>query len=125
MPITPVLFYPNLEPVLPFYLDVLGFTPNWITTDEAGGKPTYADLDFEGSTLMLDTLGDPEVTTPLGAGVVLYVELAGDIDATFERLKRTGVEIVEPLCEQYWGGRVFTINDPAGYALSFYQRKQD
>lgn len=124
MPITPVLFYPDLEPVLPFYLDVLGFTSNWITKSDGDGKPTYADLDFEGSTLMLDTLGDPEVATPLGAGVVLYIEMQGDIDATFERFKRVGVEVVEPPSEQYWGGRAFTINDPSGYALSFYQRKQ-
>lgn len=124
MAITPILFYPEVEPVLKFYVDELGFETNWVTRDETSGKPVYADLHFEGHTLMLDQLADPQVDTPLGAGVMLYIEMSGDIDATYARFKEAGVEIVEPLSEQYWNGRAFTINDPAGYALSFGQRNQ-
>lgn len=42
-----------------------------------------------------------------------------DVDAEFERLKKLGVEIVEPPKERPWGAKNMTFHDPAGNSITF------
>ena len=37
-----------------------------------------------------------------------------DLDATFEKVRATGAEVVQEPCEQPWGTRDFAVRDPSG-----------
>jgi uncharacterized glyoxalase superfamily protein PhnB len=37
-----------------------------------------------------------------------------DLDATFERVRASGAEIVQEPAEQFWGTRDFAVRDPSG-----------
>ena len=48
----------------------------------------------------------------------LYVD---DVDTHHEAVKATGVEIVYPLEDQFYGCRDYTIRDPDGHLIAFGQ----
>lgn len=91
--------------------------------DEAG-PVRYADLGYQGAELGLGHIAindDPEfrawVGTPLGAGVVLYLSVP-DVDRIHEKAKALGAVIEHPPEDRSYG-RVFSLNDPDGYVVSF------
>lgn len=93
---------------------------------ERRGVTTYADLELDGAELGLGNIRSNDepafrawVDTPLGAGVVVYLTVP-DVDACFERARRLGATIEVPLEDRSYG-RVFTLNDPDGYTLTFLQ----
>jgi Uncharacterized protein conserved in bacteria len=43
----------------------------------------------------------------------------GDVDAEFERLKKLGVEIIEPPTVRLWGAKNMYFNDPDGNCIVF------
>lgn len=91
---------------------------------EGDGPVRYADLSYQGTELGLGHIAindDPEyrawVGTPLGAGVLIYFSVP-DVDRVYEKAKALGAAIEhEPQDRSY--GRVFGLNDPDGYVLSF------
>jgi PhnB protein len=52
--------------------------------------------------------------------VEIYVQVE-DVDAYHDQLKGAGIRVTSPLTTQWWGDRTFTIQDPYGYQLWFYQ----
>jgi len=52
--------------------------------------------------------------------VEIYIQVE-DVDAYHDHVKSAGIRIVTPLTTQWWGDRTFTIQDPYGYTLWFYQ----
>ncbi|MPZ71498.1 MAG: hypothetical protein GEU71_18555 [Actinobacteria bacterium] len=50
----------------------------------------------------------------------LYLQ-SGDVDALYHRYQEAGMKIVDPIGDRPWGQREFTIEDPAGNWLSFWQ----
>lgn len=92
--------------------------------DDPKGPVRYADLSYQGAELGLGHIAindDPEyrawVGTPLGAGVLLYVSVP-DVDRVFEKAKAQGALIEYPPQDRSYG-RVFGLNDPDGYVVSF------
>ena len=60
--------------------------------------------------------------TPSPAGkqpVEIYLEVE-DVDGLYNRLKKKGVGISDPLTLQWWGDRTFKVLDPNGYEVWFY-----
>lgn len=113
----------NIEKSLEFY-EALGFRVDARHTDE--GTLAYADLSLDGAELGLGNIHWNDdagfrawVGTPLGAGVVVYVTVP-DVDAVHARAVRVGAVIEAPLEDRAYG-RVFTLNDPDGYTLTFLQ----
>lgn len=93
---------------------------------ERRGVTTYADLELDGAELGLGNIRSNDepafrawVDTPLGAGVAVYLTVP-DVDACFERARRVGATIEVPLEDRSYG-RVFTLNDPDGYTITFLQ----
>lgn len=112
----------DIERSLAFYKS-LGFKVTHETKME-NGSVWYADLDLDGAELGLGWIeanDDPEyqkwVSTPLGAGVVVYVTVP-DVDRLFQRAVEAGA-VIEHAPEDRPYGRVTTINDPDGYTLVF------
>ena len=113
----------NIEKSLEFYRG-LGFRVD--KAYERDGLVTYADLTFDGADFGLGHIAsndDPAfrqwVSTPLGAGVVVYFTVP-DVDKVYEAARRTGATIEAELEDRSYG-RVFTLNDPDGYTLTFLQ----
>jgi PhnB protein len=52
--------------------------------------------------------------------VEIYLEV-NDVDAYHNQVKKQGVKISDPLTDQWWGDRTFTVMDPFGYQIWFYQ----
>lgn len=50
----------------------------------------------------------------------LYIE-APDLDALYARVQAAGVKVVDPVAARDWGQREFTIEDPEGTWLTFWQ----
>lgn len=61
------------------------------------------------------------VGSPLGAGVMITVELEG-VEEIYERVKKAKVPIDSPLSERLYG-TAFMINDPDGYVVRFLRPK--
>ena len=106
----PILVTRDLEGLLGFYRDLLGFS---VTYEFPGpdGRPGYAGLQLGAAQLGIGR--DPELTDGPSArfSLWLYVE---SCDATVERLRAAGVTIVEEPADQPWGERVARVLDPDG-----------
>ncbi len=61
------------------------------------------------------------VSTPLGAGVMITVELQG-VEEVYELAQRMKTPIDSPLSERLYG-TAFMINDPDGYVVRFLRPK--
>ncbi len=112
---------------IPFY-EGLGFKVQQRHEAE-NGHLMYAELDRRGAKLSLgeiDANEDPEfqdwVSGPLGAGVLISFTVP-DIEAAWEQVQHHDVEIEEPLTEDEEMGAYFSIVDPDGYSLMFWQEE--
>ena len=90
--ITPVLFVREIEPVLPFWIDALGFAKT-IEVPGEGGKLGFVALQKDGTEVMYQTyasLGDdmPQVGEAAQKGpTFLYIEVDG-LDAVLAALNK-------------------------------------
>lgn len=112
----------DIEKSLAFYRS-LGFRVAKTYKDDSG-KVAWADLTLQGADLGLGHIAsndDPSyrewVSTPLGAGVLVYFTVP-NVDRYHKLAKESGATIEFPLTERPYG-RMFTINDPDGYSVSF------
>ena len=112
----------NIDASLAFY-KALGFKVTYRgKTDD--GKLGWCDLDMDGAGLGLGSIPSNMedeyqawVSTPLGAGVVVYVTV-DDVDRVYAKAQKVNAKIEIPLQDRSYG-RVFTLNDPDGYTVSF------
>jgi uncharacterized glyoxalase superfamily protein PhnB len=121
--ITPVLFVKEIEPVLPFWVDALGFEK--AIEVPHGDKLGFAALQKDGTEVMYQTyasLGDdmPEVAEAAKKGpTFLYIEV-DDLNAILAALKKTKMTMPERTA--FYGMREVGFQDPAGHYLTFAQR---
>jgi catechol 2,3-dioxygenase-like lactoylglutathione lyase family enzyme len=109
------------EPALTFYRDTLGLELRndvaredfrWITVG-AASQPGVAIVL---TNYLNGSPADAEAVAALVAkgalnGVHFHTD---DLDATFERVRDAGAEIVQEPTEQFWGTRDFAVRDPSG-----------
>lgn len=112
----------NLDKSLEFYT-TLGAKVKKLYKDE-DGTPTYADLNLAGAEISLGNISandDPAfrqwVSTPLGAGVIVYVTVT-NVDRWYDRAVSESLVIETPITDRSYG-RLFTVNDPDGYTITF------
>lgn len=121
--ITPVLFVKEIEPVLPFWVDALGFEKT-IEVPQ-GDKLGFAALQKDGTEVMYQSyasLGEdmPEVAEAAKKGpTFLYIEV-DNLDAVHAALKKYKVTMPERTA--FYGMREVGIQDPAGHYITFAQR---
>lgn len=128
-----VSFLPHTDPEasLAFYRDALGFEirndvgyedMRWITV----GHPAQPDT----SIVLTPPAVDPGLTDEdrqfirelVAKGAYASIVLAtDDLDACFERVEASGVDILQEPMEQDWGTRDCAFRDPAGNTVRLQQ----
>ncbi|MBY8884367.1 VOC family protein [Streptomyces sp. PTM05] len=123
------------DKALAFYRDVLGLEVRndvayegmrWVTV----GSPEQPDVEI----VLEPPLANPNASPAdkqamaelLAKGLLRAVIFAtDDVDATFERLRASGAEVLQEPVDQHYGVRDCAFRDPAGNMLRFNQpRKQ-
>jgi uncharacterized glyoxalase superfamily protein PhnB len=121
--ITPVLFVNAIEPILPFWVDRLGFAKTIEVPH--GDKLGFVALQHGQTEIMYQTfasLGDdmPQILDAAKKGpTFLYIEI-DDLDAVKTALKNT--KITQPERTAFYGMREIGYQDPAGHYLTFAHR---
>lgn len=121
--ITPVLLVKEIEPVLPFWVDKLGFTKTIEVPD--GNKLAFVALVKGNTELMYQTYASVEKDAPPSMAAAarkgpayLYVEV-DNLDAVLAALK--DVPKTMPERTAFYGMREFAIQEPGGHFITFAQ----
>lgn len=112
----------NIEKSLEFYRNI-GFRVARTYKNDAG-QVAWADLSLQGAEFGLGHIpsnDDPGfrqwTSTPLGAGVIVYFTVP-NVDRYYKLAQDVRATIEMPLTDRPYG-RMFTLNDPDGYTISF------
>jgi uncharacterized glyoxalase superfamily protein PhnB len=124
----------DIQKSLEFYIKTLGF----MTMDKLIRKDGYiahASVGIEAPVLSLspiDSVRHPQTKkelteNKLGVGVRFHFGMTGakKLDEYFTELKRKGIKVVTEPKTEFWGDRIFTVEDPDGYTLTFSEHVQD
>jgi uncharacterized glyoxalase superfamily protein PhnB len=122
--ITPVLFVKEIEPVLPFWVEKLGFT----RTIEVphGNKLGFIALQNGGTEVMYQSYASVGEDMPLLPEIskgptFLYVEV-DNFDAVVSALK--GAKVVQPERTAFYGMREIGFQEPGGHYVTFANPSQ-
>jgi len=120
--LSPVLFVKEIEPVLPFWVEGLGFQKT-IEVPE-GNKLGFVILEKDGVEVMYQTYASVEKDLPSLAADVrkgptfLYVQV-DDLGAVKAAVKRA--EVYLPERKTFYGATEIGVKDPAGHFITFAQ----
>lgn len=117
-----MIYVESVEQARSFYVDKLGFT-HMMGMLGKDGQLDFCTVSLGGARIML--MRPVEGLTGTNATnekrpVELYMQVA-DVEAYFEQVSKQKARATTPLTEQWWGDRTFTIQDPFGYQIWFYQ----
>jgi uncharacterized glyoxalase superfamily protein PhnB len=116
--IAPILAVKDVDASLAFYTEKLGFEKLFVM-EGSGGKNTFAFVSMGYlAQIGLDAQPTP---APVGSGVVIMIYPPEEInlDKLYADVQSKGVVIEQPLHDEYWGDRTFSVKDPDGYYLTF------
>ena len=118
----PMISVDSVDQARAFYVDKLGFG-HLMGMLGKDGQLDFCTVTLGGGKVMLTR--PQEKTEGIGLTsakrpVEIYFEV-DDVNAYHDRVKKNGVKITSPLTDQWWGDRTFTIMDPFGYQVWFYQ----
>jgi uncharacterized glyoxalase superfamily protein PhnB len=122
--VIPTIRVRSMADALAFYLGPLEFGLERGGADESNSAVSRGD-----ARLMLETAVDhygdeynAAIRQRLGSASAgsLYIE-AADLAGFHSRLQAAGVRIVDPLADRPWGQAEFTVEDPEGNWLSFWE----
>jgi uncharacterized glyoxalase superfamily protein PhnB len=121
--ITPVLLVKEIEPILPFWVDRLGFTKT-IEVPE-GNKLAFVALQKSAVEVMYQTYASVEKDAPpqMGADArkgptYLYLEV-DNFGAVLAAMK--DAKLVMPVRTAFYGMKEFAVQDPGGHFITFAQ----
>ncbi len=119
--ISPTLAVRNMKQTIEFYKDSLGFKMGMAFPD--ADNPEYVDLSKDGMVLMFIPAENIDIGSDekLGVGVNIYMQIDGDIDEYYNKLKDQNVKIAVDIKDEPYGIRDFTVEDIDGYKLTFNQ----
>ena len=106
--LVPELPVEDVERAQQYYRDVLGFEIGWLYPGKEMGAVSRRDVVIFFRR-----------TKPPFAPAVHWV-FAEDVDASYDELKTSGANIVEPLAKKPWGLRQFTVDDLDGNRFYFH-----
>ena len=119
--ITPVLFVKEIEPVLPFWVEKLGFTKTIEVLQ--GNKVGFLALQKGNTEVMYQSYASVAEDTPLIAETrkgptFLYIEV-DNLDAVLSALKDS--KIVQQERTAFYGMREVGFQEPGGHYVTFAQ----
>ena len=122
--ITPVLLVKEIEPVIPFWVDRLGFTKT-IEVPE-GNKLGFVAFQKGAAEVMYQTYSSVEKDAPPAmaaearkGSTYLYMEV-DNFDTVLAAMK--DVKIVMPVRTAFYGMKEFAVQDPTGHFITFAQQ---
>ena len=116
-----MIYVDSVEQAREYYVDKLGFT-HMMGMLGKDGQMDFCTVTLGGARIMLMRAVEGLTGTNLTSQkrpVELYLEVE-NIDGYFEQVKKN-VKATTPLTDQWWGDRTFTIQDPFGYQVWFFQ----
>jgi|ERR1700674_301052 len=121
--ITPVLLVKEIEPIVPFWVDRLGFTKTIEVPD--GNKLGFVTFQKGTAEVMYQTYDSVEKDAPPSMSAearkgptYLYIEV-DNFDAVRAAMK--DVKIVMPVRTAFYGMKEFGVQDPGGHFITFAQ----
>jgi uncharacterized glyoxalase superfamily protein PhnB len=119
--ITPVLFVKEIEPLLPFWVEKLGFTKTIEVPH--GNKLGFVALQKGSTEVMYQSYASVAEDMPLLAEInkgptFLYIEV-DNLNAVLSALK--DFKIVQPERTAFYGMREVGFQDPGGHYVTFAQ----
>ena len=119
--ITPVLFVKEIEPVLPFWVDKLGFTKT--VEVPHGNKLGFVSLQKGSTEVMYQSYDSVAEDMPLVAETrkgptFLYIEV-DNLEAVIAALKSQ--RVVQPERTAFYGMREIGYQEPGGHFVTFAQ----
>jgi uncharacterized glyoxalase superfamily protein PhnB len=121
--ITPVLLVNEIEPILPFWIDRLGFAKTIEVPD--GNKLGFVAFQKGPTEVMYQTYASVEKDAPPAMAAAarkgptyLYLEV-DHLDAVLAAMK--DVQKVMPERTAFYGMREFAVQDPSGHFITFAQ----
>jgi uncharacterized glyoxalase superfamily protein PhnB len=120
--LTPVLFVKEIEPVLPFWIDDLGFTKTGAVPE--GNKLGFVMLQKGSVEIMYQSYASVDKDMPAIAADVrkgptfLYVQVDNleDVKAAVKK-----AEVYMPERKTFYGSTEIGVKDPAGHFITFAQ----
>lgn len=114
--IMPILAVKDVDTSVAFYRDVLGFNHDF-SLPGPDNQTSFAGVSLGKAAFGISL--EPEAAKG-GEGVVFMVYVADDqdLDAYYAEVQGRGAQIDQPIKDEYWGDRVFSLRDPTGYMLS-------
>lgn len=119
--ITPVLLVKEIEPLIPFWVDRLGFSKTIEVPD--GNKLGFVIFEKGSVEVMYQTYASVEKDAPPAMSrearkgpTYLYMEV-DDLDALVTAMK--DARLVMPVRTAFYGMREFAVQDPGGHFITF------
>jgi catechol 2,3-dioxygenase-like lactoylglutathione lyase family enzyme len=120
----------DIDAAIEFYRDALGLE---LAMDVSSDGHRWVSFAFAGQPGLLLVLSDPGagrspedgdalhrlVVKGSGPGPIVFS--TGDLDATFERVRAAGAEVLQEPMVQPWGPRDCAFRDPAGNLIRINQ----
>lgn len=111
------LFVENVETMVLFYRDILGFETDWDGGPFASFKVKDGGLFLFDRKQFAEAMNQPYVS-PQGYNLTMEIGIGvptrADVDSEYARLMALGVRSVQEPMTQPWGQRNFWIADPEG-----------
>jgi PhnB protein len=122
----PMISVDSVDQAREFYVKKLGFG-HMMGMLGKDGHLDFCTVTLDGAKVMF--IRPQEQTEGSGATsskrpVEIYIQVS-DVNDYHDRLKKNKVNITSPLTDQWWGDRTFTVMDPFGYQIWFYQTVGD
>ena len=120
--VMPMISVDSVDQARGFYVDMLGFN-HMMGMLGKDGQLDFCTVTLSGAKVMLvrpqeRTAGTE--TTSVKRPVEIYLQV-DDVDTYHELVQKNGIKVTSPLTDQWWGDRTFTVMDPFGYQIWFYQ----
>ena len=118
----PMISVDSVDRARAFYVEKLGFG-HLMGMLGKDGQLDFCTVELGGAKVMLMRPQEEMDGTSTSASkrpVEIYLEV-DNVDAYHDQLRNHGVRITAPLTDQWWGDRTFTVMDPFGYQIWFYQ----
>jgi uncharacterized glyoxalase superfamily protein PhnB len=118
----PMISVDSVDQARAFYIEKLGFN-HMMGMLGKDGQLDFCTVTLGGAKVMFTRPPEKMEGASLTSSkrpVEIYLEVS-DVDAYHNQVKKQGVKISAPLTDQWWGDRTFTVMDPFGYQIWFYQ----
>lgn len=118
----PMISVESVDQARAFYVERLGFS-HMMGMLGKDGQLDFCTVTLGGAKVMLMRPQEPTEGTSATSSkrpVEIYLEVT-DVDAYHDQLEKKAIKMTTPLTDQWWGDRTFTVIDPFGYQIWFYQ----